>query len=119
MSGYSASSHSQVLFEAALQDYEKRTGIALANHPLADKLQNCDSVESVTDILNEQTQAFSEFRGKDKVLKPLITTVSVLCNLSANANFSRVFGPVRPSAPTGCSTSSSTSLTLCYSISRL
>jgi hypothetical protein len=70
MTDQSASSHLQVLFEAALQDYEKKTGIALAEHPLADRLQNCDSVESVTAVLHEQTQAFSEFWGKDKVLKP-------------------------------------------------
>ena len=96
MSDQSASSHLQVLFEAALQDYEKQTGIALAKHPLADKLQNCDSVESVTAVLHEQTQAFSEFRGKDKVLKPLKNAVSVLCKLSATADFGRDIGLVRP-----------------------
>ena len=64
MSGQSASSHSQVLFEAALHDYEKQTGVALAKHPLANKLQNCDTVESVIAVLHEQTQAFSEF-GKE------------------------------------------------------
>ena len=63
--------HWQVLFDAALQDYETQTGIVLANHPLAEQLQNCHSVESVTAVLREQTQAFSEFRGRDKILKPL------------------------------------------------
>jgi hypothetical protein len=96
MSHPSTSSHLQVLFEAALQDYEMKTGIALANHPLADSLQNCDSVESVTAILHEQTQVFSEFRGKDKVLKPLRKAVSVLCRLSATANFGQDIGLVRP-----------------------
>jgi hypothetical protein len=43
-----ASSHLKVLFEAALQDYERQTGIALAKHPLAERLQECDSVESIT-----------------------------------------------------------------------
>jgi hypothetical protein len=63
-----------------MQDYEKKTGIVLAKHPLAEKLQNCNSVESVTAVFQEQTQAFSEFRGRDKVLKPLKTIVSVLYN---------------------------------------
>ena len=103
MSDQSASSHLQVLFEAALWDYEKKTGIALAKHPLADRLQNCDSVESVTAVLHEQTQAFSEFRGKDRVLKPVRKAVSVLCKLSATANFGQKIGLVRPLALTGCS----------------
>ena len=96
MSDQPASSHLQVLFEAALQDYEKKTSIALAKHPLADRLQNCNSVESVTAVLYEQTQAFSEFRGKDKVLEPLKKAVSVLCKLSATANFGQNIGLVRP-----------------------
>jgi hypothetical protein len=96
MSGQSGSSNLQVLFEAALQDYEEQTGIALAKHPLAEQLQNCDSVESVTAILRDQTQAFSEFRGKDKVMKPLKNTVSILYKLSAAADFGEAIGLVRP-----------------------
>jgi hypothetical protein len=105
MSDQSSSSRLKVLVEAALQDYEKQTGIVLANHPLADRLQDCDSVESVSAIFHEQTQAFSEFREKDKVLKPLNKAVSVLCKLSATANFGRDIGLVRPSALTGSSAS--------------
>ena len=93
----SSPSHLQVFFEAALHDYEKQTGIALAKHPLADRLQNCDSVESVSAVLHEQTQAFSKFRGKDKVLKPLKRAVSLLCKLSATVNIGRDIGLVRPS----------------------
>jgi fungal STAND N-terminal Goodbye domain len=96
MSDQSATSHLQVLFEAALQDYEKKTGIALAKHPLADRLQNFDSVDSVTAVLHEQTQAFSQFREKDKVLKPLKKAISVLCKLSATASIGRDIGLVRP-----------------------
>jgi hypothetical protein len=96
MSDQSPSSHLQVLFEAALQDYENKTGIALAEHPLADSLQNCDSVESVTAVFHEQTQAFSQFREKDKVFQPLKKIVSVLCKLSATASFGRDIGLVRP-----------------------
>jgi hypothetical protein len=96
MSDQSGSSHLQALFEAALQDYEKLTGIALDKHPLAKQLQNCDSIESVTAVFREQTQAFSEFRGKDKILKPLKNTVSVLYKLSAAAGFGEAIGLVRP-----------------------
>ena len=91
-----ASSHLQVLFEVALQDYEKQTGIALIKHPFAEKLQNSDSVESITAVLHEQTQVFVEFREKDKVLKPLKKAISVLCKLSSTASFGRDIGLVRP-----------------------
>ena len=87
MSNQLASSRLQDLFEAALNDYEKKTGIALDKHPLAKELQNCDSVESVTAVLSRQTEAFSEFREKDKILKPLKNTLSVLHKLSASVEF--------------------------------
>ena len=76
----------QVLLEAALKAYERQTGIVLAKHPLAERLQNCHSVESLTAVFEEQTQDFKEFRGKDKVLKPLKTTLTVLEKLSAKAD---------------------------------
>jgi hypothetical protein len=96
MSGQSGSSHLRVLFEAALQDYEKQTGIALAKCPLAEQLLNCDTVESVTAVLREQTQAFGEFRRRDKLMKPLKSAVSVLSKLSAAAAIGQPIGLVRP-----------------------
>ena len=75
----------QVLFESALKDYENKTGIPLANHPLAEQLQNCQSVESVTAVLHEQARAFSKFRGSDKIMKSLNSVVSVLSTISATA----------------------------------
>ena len=90
------SSHLQVLFEAALQDYQNQTGVALATHPLAEQLQNCHTVESVTAVLREQAQAFSEYQEKDKIMKPLKKAVSVLNKLSATANFGMDIGLVRP-----------------------
>jgi hypothetical protein len=71
MSDQPGSSRLCVLFKAVLEDYEKQTGIALAKHPLAEQLQDCDSVESVTAVFREQTQAFSDFRKRDKIMKLL------------------------------------------------
>jgi hypothetical protein len=85
-----------MLFEAALQNYEKQTGIALVKHPLANRLQSCDTVESVTAVLHEQSQVFHEFRGRDKVLKPLKRAATILCKFSATANFGQAIGLVRP-----------------------
>jgi hypothetical protein len=87
MSDQSGSSHLRVLFETALDDYKKQTGIELTKHPLAECLQDCNSVESVTAILCEQAQGFEEFREKDKVLKPLKKVLTVLHGLSPAASF--------------------------------
>ena len=86
----------RVLFEAALQDYKNQTGIALDKHPLAKHLQDCNSVDSFISVLREQKQAFSEFWGKDKIMKPLKSAVSTLYKLSAVANFGQAIGLVRP-----------------------
>jgi STAND-like protein len=75
-----------MLFEAALQDYQKKTGIALAKHPLAEQLQHCNSIKSVTVVLRDQAQAFREFREKYKVLKPLKKVLTVLQNLTSAAD---------------------------------
>jgi fungal STAND N-terminal Goodbye domain len=83
MSDQPGSSHLRVLFEAALEDYKQQTGIQLAEHPLAERLQDGNSVESVTAILREQAQDFKEFRDKDKVLKPLKKVLTVLHRLSS------------------------------------
>jgi hypothetical protein len=85
MSDQAGSSHLQVLFESALQDYEKQTGTALANHPLAEQLENCNTAESISALLQEQSQAFSKFRGGDgRIIRSLKSVVSILHTLSTS-----------------------------------
>ena len=73
----------QSLFEAALHNYEEQTGMKLIDHPLARQLENCNSVESITEVLQEQARAFTEFRRDDsKVMKPLKRVVQVVHALS-------------------------------------
>ena len=72
-----------MLFQTALDDYEKQTGIELTKHPLAERLQECNSVESVTDILREQAKDLDKFREKDRVLKPLKKVLTVLHLISS------------------------------------
>ena len=76
---------SRDIFPVALSDYTHQTGIELAEHPLAEGLQDANSVESVTAILCEQAQGFKEFREKDKVLKPLKKVLTILHPLSSTA----------------------------------
>jgi hypothetical protein len=95
MSGPSGSSfHS--LFEVALRDYEKQTGTILVEHPLAKQLETCDSVESITAVLQERARTFSKFRGDDgKVTKSLHCVVHVLQGLTTSAALGEAIGLVR------------------------
>ncbi len=101
MGDQSGSSRFQVLFESALQDYEKQTGITLANHPLAQQLQICQTVESITDLLHEQARALSEYRGCDKIMKSLKSVVSFLSKVASTATLGQHFGMVYPRQPIG------------------
>ena len=89
----SESARLQALFESALQEYEKKTGVYFAQHPLAIKLQSCHTVEAITGLLHDQAQAFRDLQGSDKIMKSLITTVSILSKLSSTASLA--FGLVR------------------------
>ena len=37
-----------------LEEYEKETGINLVEHPLAVQLESCNSIDSITDVLQER-----------------------------------------------------------------
>jgi hypothetical protein len=99
MGDRSQSSRFRTLFESALRDYESQTGTALATHPVTEKLQNCDSVESVTAVLQEQAREFSEFRGDNRrISNSLKGIVAVLYPLSAST---AAIGLVRRKASMG------------------
>ena len=86
----------QLLFEAALHDYEKQTGMKLIDHPLARQLENSNSVESITAVLQEQTQAFTEFRRDNgKVMKLLKRVVYVLHAISTSTTLREGISLVR------------------------
>jgi hypothetical protein len=73
------------LFETALNEFEKRAGTKLDQHPIIDKLVNCESADSVIDVLQEQAQAFRNFRGDDgKLMTWFKRTVNVLYALSTS-----------------------------------
>ena len=93
MAHQSESARFKALFESALQAYEKKTGVCLARHPLAIKLQSCHTVEAITGLLQDQAQAFRDLQGSDKIMKSLMTTVSILSKLSSTASLA--FGLVR------------------------
>ena len=94
--GDSSSSRVQFLFEAALESYESQTGMKLIDHPLARQLENCNSIESFTAVLQEQAQLFSQFRGDNgKVMRSLKSVVHVLHVLSTSTSLGEGIGLVR------------------------
>src|SRR5712672_4235655 len=73
------------LFEAALNEFEKRAGTNLVQHHVFNKLVACQSIESVLDILQEQTKPLRTSQGDDNTLMKWIKrTVHVLHSLSTN-----------------------------------
>jgi len=99
MTDQSVSSRLPALFELALEDYEVKTKISLAEHSFAQKLEDCHSVESITTLLQDQARAFGEFRGRARIMESIRSTVSSLDKLSATAAFGGCTGSVRQKAP--------------------
>jgi len=77
----------KVLLESALQAYEKRAGVMLADlgYAPAAQLQNCHTVDDITAVLQSQTQAFGDLRQRDRIFESIKTTVSTLTPTSAVA----------------------------------
>jgi len=95
MADQSVSSRLRTLFELALQDYEINTKISLAKHPLAQKLENCHSIESITTLLHDQGGTFGDFQGRDRIMKSIGRTVSFLYKLSDTTALRNGIGLVR------------------------
>lgn len=95
---------SRALFESALQAYEKKTGITLAEHPLAVRLHSCRSVGSITALLQDQVPASNGSEG-GRLMASLKNTTSILSTLSTAAAFDWAIGLVRQKPPMAFSTS--------------
>jgi fungal STAND N-terminal Goodbye domain len=94
----------QVLFDAALESYEKQTGMKLNDHPLAKHLENCHSVDSILDVLQQQARAFMKFQGDNgKVKESLKRVVHVLHALSTSTTLGEGVGLVCQMAFSGIS----------------
>ena len=102
MAHLSESTRFQSLFEPALLAYEKKTGVSLTQHPLAIKLQSCDSVEAISGLLQDQAQAFRDLQGRDKIMKSIRMSVSILSKISSAASLA---GSVRQKGLMACLTS--------------
>ena len=95
MADPSGSTHFQARFESALQAYQTTTGITLAEHALAVQLQSCNTVESITTLVQGQAQPFSNYQESDRIMKSIKTIVSILTPLSVAASLADAVGLVR------------------------
>jgi hypothetical protein len=76
----STSSNFQLIFDNALKAYKKRTKNDLLKHPLADRLEACNSASSILTVLQELVEELNESqRSNTKWLDP---TVNVLHTFS-------------------------------------
>ena len=93
------SSFFQDLFDTALQEYQNQTRCNLIEHPFAKQFETCDSVQSITAILQQQAQIFCKFRGDDgKFMKSLKSSVDVLYTLSISTVLGEGIGLVHPTS---------------------
>jgi hypothetical protein len=77
------------ILNAALNEYKKKTGGGLLEHPLADKVRRCDSIGAISAILQGQAREFEQFRdGDQRLIKWINPMVDVL------STFSETFGGV-------------------------
>jgi len=84
------------LFEVALTEFEKRAGTNLLQHQIIDSLVNCQSADSVIDVLQDQAHAIRNFKGDDGTLMTWLKwTVNVLPALSSSSLLREGIGTVR------------------------
>jgi hypothetical protein len=85
MADHSGSAHFQILFESALQAYEKTAGVTLAQHPLALQIQSCQSVDDINTLLQNQAQAITDLQASNRIMKSVKKILSILVPLSTAA----------------------------------
>lgn len=88
----------QVLFDAALCEYNQKTGKDITTDPLTAKFLSCNSSDAVLGILQEQAHAFIQYRNGDwkvQLMRRLKPTVDILFGLSTGGVFGEGIGLVR------------------------
>jgi hypothetical protein len=98
------SSRFQALLESALQIYEKKGDIPLADgeHSLAIRLQGCHSIDDIASLLQNKAQAFNDLQQRDKIFKSIKAIVSILTPVSTVASVVDDAGLVRQKVLKAC-----------------
>jgi hypothetical protein len=106
MTDQPGSARFQALLESALNNYEKKTGVTLGGweYSLAVRLQRCRSIDDITTLLQDKTQALNDFRQRDRIFKSIRATVSILTPISAVTSIADDASLVRQKALKACFT---------------
>src|SRR5260221_8847889 len=98
------SAHFQAFLERALQAYEKEAGVTLADSDdsLVIGLQRCHSIDGITTLLQDKTQALNDVRQRDRIFKSIEAIVSILTPISAVASSANDAGLVRHKVQKAC-----------------
>ena len=79
-----SSSNFQLIINNALEKYKKRTKKDLITHPLATRLQSCNSPDAILAVLHQHVQELGQSRGSDeRWSRWLDPTVNVIYALSS------------------------------------
>ena len=74
----------ETIFTDASKEYKRQTKRDIASHPLATRLQSCDSPQAILAVLRDQVQKFDQSQSVDeKWVKWVDPTVNVLYAFSA------------------------------------
>jgi hypothetical protein len=93
---HSPSASFLLFFNAALKDYQNQTGMSLVDHPFAKQLEECNSVDSISSLIQENAQRFRDFRGEDsRIMESLKRAVHVVHTFSASTVLGEGIGLVR------------------------
>ena len=92
-----SSSQFQAIFNAALKEYSHKTGKDIVTDPITTKLRCCSSPDAVLNVLQEEAQAFNDFRNgnrKVQLMRKLKPTVDIVLALSTNEVLGNAIGSV-------------------------
>jgi hypothetical protein len=87
----------QAIFNAALKEYSQKTGKDIVTDPITAKLRCCSSPDAVLNVLQEEAQAFNDFRNgnhKVQLMRKLKPTVNILLALSTSEVLGNGIGTV-------------------------
>ena len=88
----------QAVFDAALNEYSRKTGKDIDSDPLTAQLRSCRSASEVHGVLHGLAQDFDEFRNggrKEQIMGKLKPTVDMLLTLSNGGALGNGIGLVR------------------------
>jgi len=88
------------IFEGAKKEYKRLTRKDLDTHRFAAQLDNCNTAEAFSDVLQKQADTFNTFRERDeklmKLIRPIVHILFIFsATIAQGANVSYLIRPTR------------------------